>query len=280
MDHIKISDSDIVPLEQVADDIYGLRILFVNVFGVRSGNGGWVLIDAGIGPSAGRISSWAREHFGDVAPTCILLTHAHFDHVGALKTLANDWQCPIYAHEEELRYLVGENSYPAPDPSVGGGLMARLSPLYPRGPIDARPWVHALPANGRVPELPGWVWIHTPGHTEGHVSFWRESDRALIVGDCFCTTKQESLFSALAQTPELSGPPAYYTPDWDLAKRSVVGLANMQPLFICPGHGQPMAGRHAAELLRALADHFDEIAIPEHALKRRRIIDSKEEWIA
>jgi glyoxylase-like metal-dependent hydrolase (beta-lactamase superfamily II) len=39
--------------------------------------------------------------------------------------------------------------------------------------------------------MPGRRWLHTPGHTAGHVSF-RDHDRCLIVGDAFVTTKQES----------------------------------------------------------------------------------------
>src|SRR5207244_5588565 len=100
------------------------------------------------------------------------------------------------------------SAYPPPDPTVGGGLMARTSPLLPRGPIDLGPRAHALPGDCSVPGLRGWRWIHTPGHSPGHVSFFRESDRCLIAGDAFVTTKQESLTSALTQKPhEVHGPP-------------------------------------------------------------------------
>ena len=40
--------------------------------------------------------------------------------------------------------------------------------------------------------MPGWRWVHTPGHTAGHVSLFRDADRTLIAGDAFVTTKQES----------------------------------------------------------------------------------------
>ena len=60
-------------------------------------------------------------------PAAILLTHGHFDHVGALKTLAEEWDVPVYAHTLELPYLTGRSSYPPPDPSVGGGAMAAMS---------------------------------------------------------------------------------------------------------------------------------------------------------
>ena len=74
--------------------------------------------------------------------------------------------------------------------------MARLSALFPAGPIDLGARLTPLPADGSVPPLPGSQWIHTPGHAVGHVSYWRKSDRTLIVGDAFVTTRQESAYAA------------------------------------------------------------------------------------
>jgi glyoxylase-like metal-dependent hydrolase (beta-lactamase superfamily II) len=264
MEKVEISAEDTVPLESIATGVIGLRVLFVNVFAVAHQHG-WTLVDAGLNGSSGRIMRWATEHFGVVPPNAIVLTHAHFDHIGAIDDLIEVWNVPVYAHREELPYVTGERSYPPPDPSVGGGLMARMASLYPRRPIDLGARVRELPANGSIPPLPGWRSIHTPGHTAGHVSLFRDVDRTLIVGDAFCTTKQESFFAALAtQRPELHGPPAYFTTDWDAARDSVERLASLQPAFIAPGHGQPIAGDEAMRSLIALAERFDEVARPEH----------------
>ena len=168
-----------------------------------------------------RIEGWAREHFGDTPPVAIVLTHGHFDHVGALDELLNTWNVPVYGHPEEAPYLTGSRSYPDPDPTVGGGMMARMAALYPRSPIDVGSRLQLLPADGTVPALPDWRWIHTPGHTAGHVALFREADRTRIAGDAFCTTKQESFFAVATQRPELHGPPAYFTTDWDAARESV-----------------------------------------------------------
>src|SRR5437764_9526511 len=65
-------------------------------------------------------------------------------------------------------------------------------------------------------------------------------------------------------SPELHGPPSYYTPDWDAARQSVEKLAALRPTAIAPGHGLPMCGDEVADQLRKLAINFDRIAIPDH----------------
>jgi glyoxylase-like metal-dependent hydrolase (beta-lactamase superfamily II) len=249
---------------EVTDDVACQRIAIVNVvFYGRAGADEWVLIDAGITGSAGAIMKAAAERYGrDARPAAILLTHAHFDHVGALDTLIEKWKVPVYAHSLEWPYLDGTQSYPPPDPSVGGGIMARLSPLYPRGPINVGSSLVAFPESQAVPFMPGWEWIHTPGHTPGHASFWRESDRTLIVGDAFITTRQESAYAVIKQEPEMHGPPKYYTPDWEMARASVQRLAALEPERVVTGHGRPMQGPAMREALRTLARDFDRIARP------------------
>jgi glyoxylase-like metal-dependent hydrolase (beta-lactamase superfamily II) len=263
MEKIEIADTDLVSLDAVATGVVGLRILFVNVFAV-TGEAGWTLIDAGLHGSAGYIKRWARRHFDEAKPAAIVLTHAHFDHVGAIDTLLDEWNVPVYVHPQELPYVTGQQAYPPPDPSVGGGMMARMAALYPRGPIDLRGRLATLADDGSIPVLPGWRWIHTPGHTAGHVSLFREADRTLIAGDAFCTTRQESFLAVATQRPELHGPPSYFTTDWDAARDSVRRLAGLHPAFMAAGHGQPMAGADATRALDELAVRFDEAARPDH----------------
>jgi glyoxylase-like metal-dependent hydrolase (beta-lactamase superfamily II) len=267
MDPVKIPEDQIIPMESVAPGVRGLRITFVNVFGVTHPDGSWTLIDAAIPFSVAMIRSWAEKNFKRV-PNAIILTHGHFDHVGAARDLADHWNVPVYAHPLEHPYLTGQKEYPKPNVGAGGGLMTLLSPLYPRSPVDLKDRLRALPEGGSpslVPELPGWEIIHTPGHTPGHVSFFRRDDRTLLAGDAFCTTKPESFFeAALVQQPELHGPPAYFTQDWNQARASVQRLASLDPAIVAPGHGKPMAGAGVAEALRQLASRFDEIAVPEN----------------
>lgn len=152
--------------------------------------GDWVLIDAGMPKSAKDIIEAAEKRFGkDRPPKAILLTHGHFDHVGSIVDLIEKWQVKVYAHPLEFPYLTGRAAYPHPDSSVEGGLLAKLSWMYPNEPIDIHEVLHPLPADGSVPFLNGWQWIHVPGHSPGQVAFRRPPDRLLLPADAFITGK-------------------------------------------------------------------------------------------
>jgi glyoxylase-like metal-dependent hydrolase (beta-lactamase superfamily II) len=266
MDRISIPENEVVPMDDVAAGVRGLRIAFVNVFAITHPDGSWTLIDAGLPFTASAIQNWTKR-FSDTAPNAIVLTHGHFDHVSAARDLADVWNVSIYAHPLESPYLKGQKEYAAPNFAGGGGTMSLLSPLYPRGPVDLgnRLRLFSSEGNSALAEMPGWEILHTPGHTPGHISFFRPEDRCLIAGDAFCTTKPESFFeAAITQAPELHGPPAYFTSDWASARRSVQLLSELDAVVVAPGHGQPVSGAILPEKVRQLAQHFDEVAVPEN----------------
>lgn len=251
---------------EILPDLYCLTVQIVNVCFVGEPEADtFVLVDAGMPASSDAIVDAVERRFGSSArPRAIVLTHGHFDHVGAVIELVRHWDVPVYAHELELPYLTGQQSYPEADAAVEGGLVAKISPLFPREPINLGNRVEALPAEGAIPGMEGWRWIHTPGHSPGHVSLFRERDRALIAGDAFVSVRQDSLYRVLMQDLELNGPPRYFTTDWQAAWASVRTLAALQPDTAVTGHGQPVSGESLRERLARLAEQFDRVAIPDY----------------
>jgi glyoxylase-like metal-dependent hydrolase (beta-lactamase superfamily II) len=248
----------------VAPGVWGRRDVFVNYYFIYDETSErWALIDTGLHWSADDIVSIAQDLFGEgVLPAAIILTHGHFDHVGSVQRLSGLWHVPVYVQEQEMPYVTGKAAYPPPDPEVGGGMMSLMSTFYPSDPIDLRGYVKALPYDGTIPGFPEWKYLHTPGHSPGHISLFRESDRILIAGDAITTTKSESATSTLLQTQVLSGPPKYFTCNWASAKLSVMKLDALKPEVVASGHGRPMSGVDMRKALDALATHFDEVALP------------------
>lgn len=263
--YMPITSSTSGMLVNAAEGIHYLTVQIVNVCFVTISQDEWVLVDAGMPKSAKKIIEAAEELYGEGArPHAIILTHGHFDHVGAIFELIEEWNVPVYAHSLELPYLTGAKNYPEPDSTVEGGLIAKFSSMFPNEGINLETHIRPLPSDGSIIEMPGWKWIHTPGHTPGHISLYREKDGALIAGDAFVTVKQESLYKVLTQEQEISGPPRYLTTDWDSALNSVRTLEALKPSIAITGHGIPMAAGTLENSLLTLVRDFEQIAIPEH----------------
>ena len=167
----------------------------------------------------------------------ILLTHFHPDHAGSALPLARIWHCPVYLHPDELPIANGDLA--AITKYAASSLRDVSRPLEPGAGILA---------------LPGWRCIPTPGHTPGHVAFFRPSDRVLITGDALVTLELNSLTGLLRQRHGLSGPPRYTTWSWRAAKESVATLARLEPTVLACGHGSHLAGPGTADAVRAFAE--------------------------
>ncbi|OJV19182.1 MAG: MBL fold metallo-hydrolase [Dyadobacter sp. 50-39] len=250
---------------RVAEGVWGVKDVMVNVYLIANPDKSWVLIDTGLKSAFEKIKTAAAELFGEgVPPVAVVLTHGHFDHVGSLEAIIREWGVPVYAHFLETPYLTGKSDYPPADPNAGGGLLSLVSGLYPNDSIDLIDAVKSLPLDGHIPFMPEWAYIHTPGHSPGHISLWRETDRVLVAGDAFVTTRQESVFSVLTQRKVISGPPKYFTCDWYQADKSVNALADLSPEVVATGHGKPMEGREMRQQLMDLALNFADRALPRH----------------
>ena len=172
------------PLE-IASGVFFLEVgrgfMRSNVYFVRSGSS-WVLIDAASARCAPAIRAGAASVFGvDSAPSAILLTHSHPDHDGSARELATSWRCPVYAHPDELPIACGdvaaiERSANPLDrwlilPSLRLLGARRMQALVERSSLEGV--IRPLDPHDSVPGLPDWELILTPGHTPGHVAFFR-----------------------------------------------------------------------------------------------------------
>ena len=236
-------------LYPVADGVVRVPVVFVNAYLVGGTGGPWVLVDTGTPGAAAWLRRAARAVHGDRPPDAVVLTHGHFDHAGSAQALADGWGVPIYAHPAELPFLMGRSDYPPQDPSMGGAI-AFLSRFFPTSGYDFGSRVRPLPADGSVPGLDGWRWLHTPGHTPGHVSPWRGADRTLVAGDAVATEDLDRWSTQITHAREVSRSPVPFVPDWDAAARSVRELAALRPRVLAAGHGREItdgaAGRLAA----------------------------------
>jgi hypothetical protein len=86
----------------------------------------------------------------------------------------------------------------------------------------------------------------------------------LLAGDAVATTDQSSIYSAGASRQVLSGPPAYFTIDWDKAERSASLLASLKPDVLAAGHGEPIRDGTLADDFTALAHAFNARVRPTH----------------
>jgi hydroxyacylglutathione hydrolase len=89
--------------------------------------------------------------------------------------------------------------------------------------------------------------LDTPGHTPGHVCFWRESDRTLICGDV--------MFGPDALTGHMRQPFPIMSPDPARNRESARHLAKLDPALVCFGHGKPLRD---ADAFRAAIQRLDD----------------------
>jgi glyoxylase-like metal-dependent hydrolase (beta-lactamase superfamily II) len=83
-------------------------------------------------------------------------------------------------------------------------------------------------------EVAGFTVLDVPGHSAGHVAYWRESDRVLIAGDVITN------INTLTGLPGLNEPQKIFTPDPARNRESIRRLAGLEPALVCFGHGAPL----------------------------------------
>lgn len=223
-------------MEPVAQDVF--RIPLMPRDGINAYLVGDVLVDAGMKSSAPRILKAADE--AGVTLAAHVITHAHVDHVGGTPRIVDATNVPV---------SIGALDRPACESGrapVGAAAEKPLlgSILGAVGSFDGFTVDATMTEGDEIGS--DFVVLDTPGHTAGHVSFWRERDRVLICGDVF--TGMHLLTTRVG----LHQPPALVTPDPARNRESERRLAALEPDIVCFGHGPVLRG--AAPVLRAFAD--------------------------
>jgi hydroxyacylglutathione hydrolase len=189
----------------------------INVFLVDD-----VLIDAASRHAGRRILRQLDGH--DV--TAHALTHAHPDHQGASHEVCEKLGIPYWVPENDVDA--------AEDPS----LIGERQPSHPIAQFYARIFTGpAHPVDRALKEgdqVGSFTVIDAPGHSAGHVVFWRESDRVLILGDVL------NNMDVLTGLPGLREPKPYLTPDPARNRESIRKLGKLEPAVVAFGHGAPL----------------------------------------
>lgn len=221
-------------MQEIAKDVHLIQLFpryMVNAYLI-----GDVLIDAGIRSSGKRI---LRE-LDSKTLSAHAITHAHADHQGASAFICETLGIPYWCSTgDKATAESGDitNSYPNPNHPI-----ARFQKRFWVGP--GYPVSRALKEGDMVGDFKV---IETPGHSKGHIAFWRESDRVLIAGD---VVKNINLVTTLEHLGE---PPDIYTPNIAQNRQSIKKIAALEPRIVCVGHGKPL---YDTEKLLALAENF------------------------
>ena len=153
------------------------------------------------------------------------LTHAHVDHAGGSKKLQATLGIPIWVGAGDADVLRSGEAEPG---TVRFGRSALKSYVkFPGAEPDRE--LH------EGDELSaGFVALETPGHSPGHLAYWREEDGTLICGDVFFN------MSLATTAVGLHTPPGVFTPDPAQNRESARRLAALQPKLVLFGHGPPL----------------------------------------
>lgn len=215
-------------MKQIAKDVYQIPLMprnSINCYLV-----GDVLVDAGIKSSHGKILHALK----DKTVTAHALTHAHADHQGSSKIVCETLHVPLWCSEPEKPQAESGNAtkeYPSQN-----HLITKFQRKFWAG--NGHKVTRVIKEGD---DVAGFKVIETPGHSSGHVSFFREKDGVLIVGDTLVN------MNLLTTSVGLHEPPGLFTLNKQENIRSIFKLAALKPAILCFGHGPALINKGELE---------------------------------
>lgn len=178
------------------------------------------LIDSGIRKSAKKI----LHSIKDMNVKANVLTHAHADHQGSSKEICETLNIPLWCSENEK--LQAETGNATKEYPSQNHIITKFQRKY---------WAGEGYKVGNILKENDWLGefrvVETPGHSSGHLSFFREKDGILIVGDVVTN------MNLLTTIEGLHLPPNLFTMDREENIKSLKKLAALEPKILCFGHG-------------------------------------------
>jgi hydroxyacylglutathione hydrolase len=214
-------------MRQLADDVYMLRGFppnAINVYLVAD-----VLVDAATKQARRRITRQIRGR----PVTAHALTHAHPDHQGSSHAICEQLEIPLWCGAADVRAMETPGGI---SNSQVPGWLNRFQARFWTGP--PHPIARALREGD---DVAGFTVLDVPGHSAGHVAYWRESDRVLILGDVL------NNMNLMTGVPGLQEPPKMFTPDPERNRESARRLIALAPELVCFGHGPPLRDARALQ---------------------------------
>lgn len=197
-------------MEQLADGVWQLKGFppnNINVYVL-----GDVLIDAGLAIDRKRI----LKQVAGRTISAHALTHAHFDHYGASHAVCQALSIPFWVGEKDVEAVESGKMVGLGDRMLPAARAQKVSRVLKEGD-----------------EVGGFTVLDTPGHSPGHVSYWRESDRTLVCGDVMWG------YNPFRMGGPIMEPFSFVSPDHRKNRESARRLAGLNPALICFGHGKP-----------------------------------------
>lgn len=207
-------------MKRIAEDLYLLRGLPPNAINVYVM--GDVIVDAATRYAERRILRQVRGR----AIAAHALTHAHPDHQGSSHAICETLGLPLWCGRADVPAMETAGGIAAAQP---GTLINKLVDRLWTGP--PHPVARAL---GEGDEVAGFRVLEVPGHSAGHVAYWREADRVLVAGDVL------NGMNLLTSVPGLHEPPQFFSADPARNRESARRLAALEPALVCFGHGPPL----------------------------------------